>query len=71
VNDYVIIPTRTVIWIGLDQFESTSFHLAIRAHGTTKWEYLAGDGITLDQRSRFFSDLKDTVLPEIKRKKLI
>lgn len=69
-NDYVIIPTHIVIDAGLHRFETNGYELAIKAHHSSKWEYMDGAGITPEMRSSFFPDLKDTVLPEVKRKKL-
>jgi hypothetical protein len=69
-RDYVIIPVRVVVGVGSHNIEEDAFELAIRSHGTTKWEYLNGSNITPEMKDRYFPDLKDTDLPQVTSKML-
>ncbi|MDB4793632.1 hypothetical protein OAG63_01205 [Methylacidiphilales bacterium] len=71
-RDYVIIPVHTVMEMDSHQYDITSYWLAIKAHGTAKWQYLSGSGLNKmpEVKKRLLPDLKDTPLPEIKTKML-
>jgi len=64
-NDYVVIPTHTIIEVEENRYASESFQLAVRPHGGGAWQYLDGPGLTPQLQAMFFSDLPpDTVFPQ-------
>jgi hypothetical protein len=64
----VIIPAHQVIEVDTHRIDTISYELAIRARGTTKWQYLDGAAITSEMKDQYFPDLKNTDFPEIKTK---
>jgi hypothetical protein len=64
-NDYEVIPTRAILEVRGNRYQSSSFELAVRPHGASAWQYVDGAGITPQFRTLFFSDLPaDATLPE-------
>ncbi len=45
-NDYVVVPTHTILEIEGNRYASESFELAIRPHEGGTWQYLDGSGLT-------------------------
>jgi hypothetical protein len=62
-NDYALITLHEEMWVGLDCYELTDPELAIRPHGSSKWEYLSLGKLSPELKERLFPDLKNINFP--------
>ena len=75
-NEFVIIPTHSIIMVGTQRVESTNYQLGIRKIGTVpsnlpQWTYMEGSRINTTNVYQFFPDFpKGVTFPEFNRKKL-
>jgi hypothetical protein len=69
VNEFVIIPTHTVIAIVDKSVSSSGYQLGVRKIGETRWGYVDGATLTREQALLLFPDLpKNLKLPEVVNK---
>ncbi|HMO18237.1 MAG TPA: hypothetical protein PKA63_12380 [Oligoflexia bacterium] len=70
-NEFVFVPTLTVISMNGQKIESLNFQLGIRELSSNAWKYVEGSRINKQNVNQFFPDFPvDIDFPPIYRKKL-
>ena len=70
-NEFVIVPTLSIIAVGETRVESLNYQVGHREIGTSKWTYIEGSRINQQNVKEFFLDFPlDFKFPKFYRKKL-
>lgn len=68
-NEFVIVPTRSIIVANEKRGESLNFQFGARPIGSTRWSYIEGSRINSDNVRKLFPDFpRDFAFPAISRK---
>jgi hypothetical protein len=71
VNDFVIVPTKTVIVANGQRAESLNYQFGNRTKGTASWKYIEGSRVNKQNVRTLFPDFPpDYEFPAIYRKKI-
>lgn len=70
-NEFVLVPTHTVMVVPGKTIDSRQFQMGVRKLGETKWKYVDGAKLTPEFARMLFPDFpKEAVLPEKSKKEV-
>ena len=70
-HQFAVVPTKLVITVSGQRFESLNYQLGVREMNQTNWSYLEGSRVRADNVKSFFPDFPTSyAFPNIYRKQL-